>query len=222
VTEMMSYDYPLVDAVIATFLLIISVWLVRMARLWLLKKYVRVGEIEGQVLDVGFLATKLKTPRHEEITIPHSVLVGTATTNYTRLAGDQGMVVTVSVTIGYDVPWRQVHAMLILGASRTAGVCTDPPPRVLQHELSDFSVQYYLLAHLEEGANRHEVLSILHGQIQDSFNEFGAQIMSPHFEEQPEKKVYVPKPDWYSPPASPPPSFEESKPALAREVNSPL
>jgi small-conductance mechanosensitive channel len=80
--------------------------------------YVRVGDIEGEVIEVGFLATKLKTPRQEEITIPHSVLVGTATTNYSRLAGPDGMVLTASVTIGYDVPWRQVHALILLGASR--------------------------------------------------------------------------------------------------------
>jgi small-conductance mechanosensitive channel len=84
------------------------------------------------VTDVGFLATKLKTPRQEEITIPHSVLVGTATTNYSRLAGPDGMVLTASATIGYDIPWRQVHALLLPGASRTAGVRQQPPPRVVQ------------------------------------------------------------------------------------------
>jgi small-conductance mechanosensitive channel len=182
--------------------------------------FVRVGEIDGQVMDVGFLATKLKTPRHEEITIPHSVLVGTATTNYTRLAGTDGMVISVSVTIGYDVPWRQVHAMLLLGASRTPGIRRDPAPWVLQHELSDFSVQYYLMAHLEEGANRHEVLSTLHGQIQDAFNEFGVQIMSPHFEGQPDKKVYVPQPEWYSAPASPPAQKEANRPPAAETNRS--
>jgi small-conductance mechanosensitive channel len=168
--------------------------------------YVRIGDIEGEVLNVGSLATKLKTPRQEEITLPHSVLVGTATTNYSRLAGEEGMVLTVSVTIGYDVPWRQVHALLLLGASRTPGIRQEPPPRVLQRELSDFYVQYHLLAHLEEGRSRAAVLSELHAQIQDAFNEHGTQIMSPHFEAQPKKPVLVPKSAWYAPPASQPPS----------------
>jgi small-conductance mechanosensitive channel len=168
--------------------------------------YVRIGDIEGEVLNVGSLATKLKTPRQEEITLPHSVLVGTATTNYSRLAGEEGTVLTVSVTIGYDVPWRQVHALLLLGASRTPGIRQEPPPRVLQRELSDFYVQYHLLAHLEEGRSRAAVLSELHAQIQDAFNEHGTQIMSPHFEAQPKKPVLVPKSAWYAPPASQPPS----------------
>jgi small-conductance mechanosensitive channel len=183
--------------------------------------YVRIGDIDGQVMNVGFLATKLKTPRQEEITLPHSVLVGAATTNYSRLAGDDGMVVTVSVTIGYDVPWRQVHSLLLLGAARTRGIRSEPPPRVLQRELSDFYVQYHLMAHLQEGENRAGVISELHAQIQDAFNEFGAQIMSPHFESQPEKKVFVPKPEWHAAPAPPPVTSEEDrKPATG--PNSPL
>jgi small-conductance mechanosensitive channel len=163
--------------------------------------YVRVGEVEGEVIDVGFLATKLKTPRQEEITIPHSVLVGNATTNFSRLAGPNGMVLTVSVTIGYDVPWRQVHALLLLGASRTDGIRKDPPPRVVQRELSDFYIQYQLLGHLEEGKSRAAVFSELHAQIQDAFNEHEAQIMSPHFESQPDRRVFVPKSEWYAAPA---------------------
>jgi small-conductance mechanosensitive channel len=173
--------------------------------------YVRIGDVEGEVTEVGSLATKLRTPRQEEITIPHSVLVGTATTNYSRLAGDNGMAVTTSVTIGYDVPWRQVHALLRLGAARTQGLRRDPPPRVMQRELSDVCVQYMLLGHLEEGSNRATVLSELHAQIQDAFNEFDTQIMAPHFESQPEKPVIVPKSNWYSPPAAP----EDSTPGSA-------
>jgi small-conductance mechanosensitive channel len=168
--------------------------------------YVRIGEIEGEVISIGSLATKLRTPRREEITIPHSVLVATATTNYSRLAGADGMVITASVTIGYDVPWRQVHALLLLGASRTRGIRKEPPPGVLQRELSDFYVQYQLLAHLEDGKNRAAVISELHAQIQDAFNEYGVQIMSPHFESQPKKPVFVPQSDWYAAPARPAPS----------------
>ena len=182
--------------------------------------YVRVGDVEGEVINVGSLATKLRTPTQEEITLPHSLLVGTATTNYSRLAEKEGMVITVSVTIGYDVPWRQVHALLLLGASRTPGIRQEPPPSVLQRELSDFYVQYHLLAHLEEGSSRATVLSELHAQIQDAFNEHGTQIMSPHFEAQPKKPVLVPKSSWYAPPASQPPSEEPVEPreVLSREV----
>ena len=166
--------------------------------------HVRIGDVEGEVLNVGLLATKLKTLKQEEITVPHSLLVGATTTNYSRLTDEEGMLITVSLTIGYDVPWRQVHELLLLAASRTPGIYHEPPPRVLQVELSDFYVKYRLLAHLEDGKNRAEVLSDLYAQIQDAFNEYGAQIMSPHFESQPKKPVLVPKSAWYAPPVSSP------------------
>ena len=116
------------------------------------------------------------------------------------------MVITVSVTIGYDVPWRQVHEFLLLAASRTPGIYQEPPPRVLQRQLCNLYVQYDLLAHLEEGKNRAVVISELHAQIQDAFNEHGAQIMSSPLESQPKRPVLVPKSVSYAPPVSSPAS----------------
>ena len=40
------------------------------------------------------------------------------------------------------------------------------------------------------------ILSALHAEIQDAFNEAGVQIMSPHFETQPDGKVWVPRSAW--------------------------
>ena len=174
--------------------------------------HVRIGNVEGEVLNVGLLATKLKSLEQEEITVPHSMLVGATTTNYSRLTGEEGMVITVSVTIGYDVPWRQVHELLLLAASRTPDIYQEPPPRVLQRQLCNLYVQYDLLAHLEEGKNRAVVISELHAQIQDAFNEQGAQIMSPHFESQPKRPVLVPKSVSYAPPVSSPASGMSAEP----------
>jgi small-conductance mechanosensitive channel len=140
----------------------------------------------------------------EEITIPNAVLVGTTVTNYSRLGGADGPLVSTVVGIGYDAPWRQVHAMLQLAAARTPHIRTHPPPWVLQRALSDFFVEYELRAHLELPADRAQVLSDLHTQIQDAFNEFGVQIMSPAFESQPERPIVVPKSRWFAAPAAPP------------------
>ena len=164
--------------------------------------FVRIGETEGLVSEVGMLSTKVVTRRREEVTIPHAVLVGTTSTNYTRLAGDEGTIVAATVTIGYDAPWRQVHAMLLLAAEQTAGVRKNPHPRVMQKALADFYVEYNLVFNLDRPEDHSAVLSELHAQIQDAFNEFGVQIMSPHFETQPRKQVFVPKADWFAAPAS--------------------
>ncbi len=164
-------------------------------------EYVRVGEIEGLVAEVGLLSTKLVTARKEEITIPNAVMIGEATTNYSRLADKDGAMVSTSVTIGYDAPWRQVHALLCLAAGRTEEVRQDPPPRVVQRALDDFYAEYVLLVHVDQPAQRPTILSALHANIQDAFNEFGVQIMSPHFKAQPAEPVLVPKEKWRERPA---------------------
>lgn len=115
----------------------------------------------------------------------------------------QGAIVATSVTIGYDSPWRQVHALLLLAAERTPALRREPRPRVLQSALSDFYVEYQLLAHLDRPEDRLQALSDLHAQIQDAFNEFGVQIMSPNFEAQPAQPVLVPREHWHDAPAPP-------------------
>ncbi len=162
---------------------------------------VTVGDTVGQVVEVGFLSTKVISPRQEEITIPNAVLIGNKVTNYSTLAQAEGAMATTTVTIGYDAPWRQVHAMLLLAASRTAGVRKQPEPFVVQRSLSDFYVEYELRFRLEKPDERFAVTSRLHAEIQDAFNESGVQIMSPHFEGQPSDPVVVPKSKWFATPA---------------------
>jgi small-conductance mechanosensitive channel len=156
-------------------------------------EYVRIGEYEGTITQVGGLSAKLRTPRNEEITIPNSLLVSTPTRNYSRLAGQNGVVLQATVGIGYDAPWREVHDMLIEAANRTEGLKKSPTPFVRQANLSAFSVDYIINAYLEHPEMRLAVLSDLHANIQDIFNEHEIQIMTPAFESQPAEPVLVPK-----------------------------
>ncbi|MGC3997587.1 MAG: mechanosensitive ion channel [Anaeromyxobacter sp.] len=158
--------------------------------------YVRVGEVEGTVTHVGVLSTKVANLRLEEVTVPNAVLVAASVTNYSRLSGAEGAVASTTVTIGYDAPWRQVHALLTGAAAATPGLRAQPAPRVLQRALSDFYVEYQLLVNLEACDQRLQVLSDLHAAIQDAFNQAGVRIMSPHFMMQPDGKVYVPPGQW--------------------------
>jgi small-conductance mechanosensitive channel len=121
------------------------------------------------------------------------VLVGNSITNFSRLAREQGSVISTVLTIGYDAPWRQVHQLLLRAASRTEGIRAQPAAHVEQRALSDFYVEYELRMHIDRSVERVPILSALHAEIQDAFNEAGVQIMSPHFENQPDGKVWVPR-----------------------------
>ena len=111
------------------------------------------------------------------------------------------MYTATSVTIGYDVPWRQVHSLLLLAAERTSGLRRHPKPRVFQTALQDFYVQYTLWVSLERQESRLVTLDALHANIQDLFNEYGVQIMSPNYMLDPAAPKVVAKNDWFAAPA---------------------
>lgn len=166
--------------------------------------FVVIDGVEGVVSEVGSLATKIVTMRNEEITVPNSTVIANPIRNFSKLAGTQGTMLATKVTIGYDAPWRQVHAMLELAAERTPGLRRDPKPFVYQRALSDFYAEYELFAYTDRPLERVAALSALHAAIQDTFNEHGVQILSPHFMQQPGQAVVVPPDRWYPAPAKPP------------------
>jgi small-conductance mechanosensitive channel len=163
--------------------------------------FVKVANVEGTVTALGPLATRVTTPRNEEIIIPNTLVLSDATTNYSRNA-ERGVMVSTGVTIGYDTPWRQVHALLLLAAARTEGVRAEPKPFVFQVSLEDFYVSYKLFVALEQPHRRLPILAALHANIQDAFNEHGVQIMSPHYESDPSGQKVVEPERWFSAPAA--------------------
>jgi hypothetical protein len=52
--------------------------------------------------------------------------------------------------------------------------------------------------------------SELHLRIQDTFNEYGVQIMSPNYEADRDIPTFVPRERWYAAPATPPGNGERS------------
>ena len=169
-------------------------------------EYVRIGDYEGTIVEMGMFTTRIRTGLGEELTVPNSFALSVVSKNYSRTVKDVGFVLDTTVTIGYDAPWRQVQAMLVEAARRTPGVLSVPSPRVFQTALSDFYVEYRLVCQAvpSEPSPRAEVLSALHANVQDVFNEYGVQIMSPHYLGDPADPKVVPRARWHDAPAKPP------------------
>jgi small-conductance mechanosensitive channel len=169
-------------------------------------EYVRIGETEGTVVGLGAFATRVRTGLGEEVLLPNSYVLQNTTNNYSRSIEGAGFVVHTGVTIGYSTPWRQVHAMLEEAARRTKDIVADPAPYVRQTKLSDFYVEYRLIAYatVDHPDQRIDMMSRLHANIQDVFNEHGVQIMSPHYMTETAEPQVVPKARWWTAPAKPP------------------
>ena len=163
---------------------------------------VKIGDTVGDVTEMRILVTHLKTPKNEEVVIPNSTILNGEVTNYSTMARDQGLILHTTVGIGYDVPWRQVEAMMLLAAEKTEGLLKEPQPFIRQKSLGDYAVNYELNAYCDNASQMVGLYTKMHRNIQDVFNENGVQIMSPAYKADPDEPKVVPKEQWYTPPAT--------------------
>jgi small-conductance mechanosensitive channel len=162
---------------------------------------VRIGEVTGEVSRIRLQVTHVRTYKNEDVVIPNSTILGQEVTNYSTLARSSGLILHTTVRIGYETPWRQVEAMLLLAASRTTGMLAEPAPFVLQLSLGDFAVVYELNVGCDDTRALAFRYADLHRNILDVFNEHGVQIMTPAYEGDPESAKVVSKERWYAAPA---------------------
>ena len=142
---------------------------------------IQLNDTTGNVIEKTPLVTRIKTPKNEVVTIPNSFIMSSHTVNYSASAREYGLIIHSEVTIGYDVPWRQVHQLLIEAALNTPGVIDDPRPFVLETSLSDWYPVYQINAYIREADKLAQIYSDLHQNIHDLFYEAGIEIMSPHY-----------------------------------------
>ncbi|RKZ13554.1 mechanosensitive ion channel family protein [bacterium] len=142
---------------------------------------VRIGETVGDVVDRNLLTTRLRTTKNERVTIPNTNILAGQIINFTSKARKKELILHTSVTIGYDVPWRQVHELLLEAAGATEDVMAEPAPFVLQTALQDFYVEYELNGYTDQPRKIPATYSVLHQGIQDAFNAAGVEILSPHY-----------------------------------------
>jgi small-conductance mechanosensitive channel len=145
--------------------------------------------------------THLRSLKNEEVIVPNSQILNSEIVNYSSLAKERGLILHTSVGIGYEVPWRQVEAMLLLAVERTPGFLNEPASFVLQRKLADFAVDYEVNAYIRDAHDMMPLYTALHRNILDVFNEYGVQIMTPGYvTDTPQPKI-VPRDQWYAAPA---------------------
>lgn len=162
---------------------------------------VKIGDKMGDVTEMRLQATHLRTVKNEEVIVPNSNILNNEVVNYSSLAQSRGLILHTTVGIGYETPWRQVEAMLLMATERTPGLMKEPPPFVRHQALGDFAVSYEINVYCDNAQAMFEIYTNLHRNILDIFNEYGVQIMTPAYEGDPEKPKVVPKEQWFSAPA---------------------
>jgi len=174
---------------------------------------VKIGDALGDVIQTRLQVTHLRTLKNEEVVLPNSQILNNQVMNYSSLARKQGLILHIEAGIGYETPWRQVEAMLLMAAERTPGLLKEPPPFILYKGLGDFAVNYELNVYCDNAQAMNPLYAALSRNILDIFNEYGVQIMTPNYEGDPEQAKLVPKKDWFLAPAKP--SDDGSLPPVA-------
>ncbi|MBV6627114.1 MAG: mechanosensitive ion channel [Rivularia sp. (in: Bacteria)] len=145
---------------------------------------IKIGDAIGDVVEKTLFVTRIRTIKNVMITLPNTSVFTNQIINYTAAELDPNqapLILHTTVTLGYDVPWRKVHQVLVEAAKSTTHLLSDPEPFVLQKSLDDFYVSYELNAFTHNPSIMARIYSELHQNIQDKCNEAEIEILSPHY-----------------------------------------
>ena len=145
---------------------------------------IKIGDAIGDVVEKTLFVTRMRTVKNVIITLPNTSVFTSQIINYTAAELDPNqapLILHTTITLGYDVPWRKVHQVLIDAAKSTTHLLSEPEPFVLQTSLDDFYVSYELNAFTQNPSIMARIYSELHQNIQDKCNEAGIEILSPHY-----------------------------------------
>lgn len=142
---------------------------------------IKMDDCVGNVIEKTALVTRVRTLKNEIITIPNSSVMNSKTLNYSVSAREYGLILYISVTVGYDVPWQTVHDLLLKVASRTDNLLKKQKPFILQNSLDDFDVEYQLNVYTQEADKMTTIYSDLRKNAQEVFRQAGVNLLSPRY-----------------------------------------
>ncbi len=86
---------------------------------------VKIGDTVGDVVEKTLLVTRIRTIKNVLVTMPNAIVLSREVDNFSSKLPNGPLLLHTSVTIGYNVPWRDVHAALL--AAWFSPECYDVP-----------------------------------------------------------------------------------------------
>jgi small-conductance mechanosensitive channel len=135
--------------------------------------YITVGDYFGRISEMDLLHTEIQTEERDLTTLPNLYLV----THPVRVMRQSGTLLSVDVSLGYDVSRHRVEKLLVQAALDT-GL---ESPYVQIRQLGDFSVSYQVSGLLREVNNLIDKRRDLRARTMDALHQAGVEIVSPNF-----------------------------------------
>jgi len=141
---------------------------------------VKVGEVLGDVVEKTPFAVRIKTSKKEVVTVPNGTLLSSNVVNYST-SGDEanGIILYMSITVCYDVPWRRAVELIIEAASKSEYVLDNPAPFVLVKNLGNYACEMELNIYTNEPEKQPSIFSSLNKNIRDIFEQNGINMTVP-------------------------------------------
>jgi small-conductance mechanosensitive channel len=146
---------------------------------------IKINDIIGYVVEKSATVTRLRTTKNEYVTFPNQTILTSSIINFNYSSGEKedGLIIYAEVTMGYAIPWRTVHEILIAAAKKTTYILESPKPFVLQTALDDFYCRYEINAYTKEIGKILAIYSDLYQNIQDEFAAANIGLTAPHYYE---------------------------------------
>jgi small-conductance mechanosensitive channel len=135
--------------------------------------YITVGDYFGRISEMDLMHTEIQTEERDLTTLPNLYLV----THPVRVMRQSGTLLSVEVSLGYDVSRHKIEKLLIQ-AAMDVGL---ESPYVQIRQLGDFSVTYQVSGLLTEVKNLIGKRRDLRGRTMDILHNAGIEIVSPNF-----------------------------------------
>ena len=142
---------------------------------------IKIKDITGFVVEKSPFVVRLRNIKNEYITFPNMTVLNSDVINYNTSGEEDGLILHATITMGYNVPWRDVYDILIAAAAKTPHVEEHPKPFVFQTGLEDFYAKYELNVYTKEIERVALIYSLLYQNIQDEFRNAGISMYAPHF-----------------------------------------
>ena len=149
--------------------------------------YITVGDFFGRISEMDLLHTEIQTEDRDLTTLPNLYLI----THPVRVMQASGTLISVEISLGYDVSRHTIEKLLIEAAKNTEL----ESPFVQIRYLGDFSVTYQVSALLTDVNRLLDKRRELRARAMDALHDAGIEIVSPSFmntRAQPENKTFIP------------------------------
>ncbi|MDR0597790.1 MAG: mechanosensitive ion channel family protein [Treponema sp.] len=145
---------------------------------------IQLNETVGFVVEKSAMVTRIITHKNEYVTFPNLMVLSSKIVNYHTSSdeNEEGLILYAEVTMGYAVPWRQVHEILLGAARKTAFAEEKPGPFVLQTALDDYYARYQINLYTKAVEKVPSIYSELYQNLQDGFVEAGISLTAPSYQ----------------------------------------